>query len=232
MSDFTYQDGKLQKKKRKTAGELSLQASQDERVYDSLEIGHWLTEDIAKELQECVRRHNPIFDEKEYCVGYLLASDPLIKGIMRRKFFAMLYLPSPRPNQAVFLYNKEKDQFVKRLWVLPNPKAMAILSEMPVVDKRYETMKAWSDAFFDGTFWKFIRKQHDISMLSESEYLNANREKFIKAGAKQPKPGLSEPFDFGKVSVNQVIDSKATIGNKNLFDGRRQAKGLDRNISA
>src|ERR1700678_2462524 len=83
-------------KKHETAGEKSLKAASDETKYDSLEVGYALTEDIAKELAICAERHNSIFDEDEYCVGYLLATDPLLKNVMRRKFFAMLYLPSPR----------------------------------------------------------------------------------------------------------------------------------------
>jgi hypothetical protein len=200
-------------KKRKTAGELAIKAASDSTKYDSLEVGHSLTEDIAKELMICAHRHIKIFDEQEYCVGYVIATDPLIKGVMRRKFFAMLYLPSPRPNQAVFLYNKIKDQFTKRLWVLPNPITMAELSEMPLVSKQWKTMKEWCDAFFSGRFWLFIRKQHGINMLSEIEYLNANREKLIKAGCQEIKAPISEPFDFSKISINQIIDTQTAVIN-------------------
>lgn len=199
------------KRKRLTAGELSLKASSDTTRYKSLEVAHALTEDIAVELMKCAHRHNPIFNEKEYCIGYVIASDPLIKNVMRKKFFAMLYLPSPRPNQAVFLYNKVQDRFTKRLWVLPNAATMAELSEMSVVDPKYKTMKGWCDAFFDLNFWPYIRKQHGIDMLSESEYLNAHREELIKAGCKDGKPPLPEPFDFSKIAVKQVINPDTPI---------------------
>lgn len=198
-------------RKRMTAGEMSLKAAYDETKYSSMDVGHALTEDIAKELVECVRRHNPIFDEDKYCVGYVIAADPLLKNVMRRKFFAMLYLPSPRPNQAIFLYNKVFDRFEKRLWVLPNAATMAELSELPVVDKAYQSMKEWSDAFFNGTFWQFIRKQHDIDMLSEIEYLKANRDKLIKAGCKEIQSPLPQPFDFSKVSVKQVVNPGTSL---------------------
>jgi hypothetical protein len=223
---------KVPRKKRVTAGMMSLKAASDETDYDLLEVGYALTEDLAKELIECVRRHNPIFEEDEYCVGYLLASDPLIKNVMRRKFFAMLYLPSPRPNQTVFLYNKKKDQFVKRLWVLPNPKTMAIISEMPRVDKRFETMKSWSDAFFEGRFWQFIRKQHDISMLSQIEYLNANREKLVKSGCKESHASLPQSFDFSKITTNQVINTQAAVFNQDPLYLAGQTKSLNRHVRA
>lgn len=200
----------MAKKKRLTAGELSIKASSDTTKYKSLEVGHALTEDIAIELMKCAHRHIHIFNEPEYCVGYVIASDPLIKNVMRRKFFSMLYLPSPRPNQAVFLYSKLQDKFTKRLWVLPNAATMAELSEMIIVDKQYKTMKEWCDAFFDLNFWPFIRKQHGINMLSESEYLNAHREELIKAGCKDGKPSFTEPFDFTKISVKQIVDTNTS----------------------
>lgn len=193
--------------KRKTAGELSLKASMDETKYNSLDLGYALTEDIAKQLEICVRRHNPIFDEHEYCVGYLLAGDPLIKNVLRRKYFAMLYLPSPRPNQTVFLYNKTFDRFEKRLWVLPNAMTMAELSELPVVDKKFLSMKRWSDSFFNRTFWEDIRSEHGIDMLSEIEYLQANRQKLINSGCQETEMGFTDAFDFSKITVNQVVDS-------------------------
>lgn len=214
-------------KKRKTAGQLSLEAASDTTKYDPLEIGHALTDDVGKELYECARRHRNIFDENEYCVGFVLAGDPLIKNVLRRKFFAMLYLPSPRPNQSIFLYNKQLDQITKRLWVLPNANMMAYLSETVIVDAKYKTMKAWSDAFFTGwqydkasdkwinyeptNFFKYIRQMHNINLPSEKEFLNANREELIKAGAKESSSVPTDSFDFNKVMANKVVDS-AEVG--------------------
>jgi len=206
------------KRKRKTAGEQSVKAASDTTKYDALEVGHALTHDIAKQLMICAYRHEAIFDEDEYCVGYVIAGDPLIHNVMRRKFFAFLYLPSPRPNQAVFLYNKRKQQFTKRLWTLPNALTMAELSEMSYVHKNYREMKGWCDAFFKLKFWPYIRKQHGITMLSESEYLNANREELIKASPEQVKPSGPEPFDFSKIAVNKVIYPDASVFYENSFD--------------
>lgn len=208
--------------KRKTAGELTLKASSDSTKYDALEVGHALVEDksIERELYICVGRHLEIFDENEFCVGYVIASDPLIKGVMRRKFFATLYLPSPRPEQAVFLYNKQLGRITKRLWVLPaacsmNPEAwtMEKLYLSPIVPKGYETMQRWSISFYDGIFWDFIRREHGIDMLSEHEYLKANREKLIKAGCKVPNASTSDAFDFGKIATNKIVDPDTAISN-------------------
>jgi hypothetical protein len=198
-------------RKRMTAGEMSLKAAADNTKYDSLEVGYNLTNDIAKELAICAERHDPIFNEEKYCIGYVLAGDPLIKNVMRRKFFAMLYLPSPRPNQTIFLYNKTFQRFEKRLWVLPNAMTMAELSEMSTVHKSWQSMKNWSDSFFRGTFWEDIRKEHNIDMLSEIEYLNAHREELIKAGCKEVDPILTQPFDFSKIAINKIIDPLAAI---------------------
>jgi len=206
------------KRKRKTAGEQSVKAASDTTKYDALEVGHALTDDIAKELMICAYRHEAIFNEDEYCVGYVIAGDPLIHNVMRRKFFAFLYLPSPRPNQAVFLYNKTKQQFTKRLWTLPNALTMAELSEMSYVHKKYQEMKGWCDAFFKLKFWPYIRKQHGITMLSETEYLNANREELIKSSPEQVKPISPEPFDFTKIAVNKVIYPDTSVFDENSFD--------------
>ncbi len=194
-----------------TAGALAYKASNDSTKFDSLEVGHALTEDIAKELAICAQRHRTIFDEDEYCVGYVIAGDPLIKNLMRRKFFAFLYLPSPRPNQSVFLYNKRLDQFTKRLWTLPNAWTMACLSELTYVDKPWREMKGWCDAFYGLKFWEHVRRQHNISMLSEIEYLNANREKLIKAGCQETKPFSTDPFDFSKVTVNKIVNPEDSL---------------------
>ena len=139
-----------------------------------------------------------------------MASDPIIKNLKRRKFYCWPYLPSPRPNQSVWLYNKAKDCITKRLWILPTAQRMASLSETPIVPKEYLTMQAWSCAFFQGKFWEFIRYMHDITMLSETEYLEANRDKLIKAGCKEGAPLGSEPFDFSKIHIKNVVDTVAT----------------------
>lgn len=208
---------------RKTAGELSLKAEYDQTKYDSLEVGHAISDDIGVELRKCIDRHNPIFDEEEYCVGFVLASDPLIHNVMRKKFFAMLYMPSPRPSQAVFLYNKKKDDITKRLWVLPNAATMAELSEMWYVAPQYKSMQRWSKAFFKLRFWQCIRRENKIDLLSESEYLNMNRQKLIEAGGQDGKPICSDPFDFSKITGKQVVNSKAIIFNESVFNDRRQA---------
>lgn len=189
----------------KTAGELSVKASSDSTKYDAIEVGHALTQDIAEQLMLCAQRHDPIFDEDEYCIGYNIASDPLIHNLMRRKFFAFLYLPSPRPNQAVFLWSKKKQQFLKRLWTLPNPATMAELSELSVVHSKYKDMKGWCDAFYKLKFWEYIRKQHGIDMLSESEYLNAHRKELVQACGEKRESSLADPFDFTKIMSNKVI---------------------------
>lgn len=202
-----------------TVGAQTLKCASDTTKYDPLEIGHALVEDcsIERGLQECIIAHNPIFNEDEYCVGYVIASDPLIKGVMRRKFFAMLYLPSPRPEQTVFLYNKRKDQITKLLWCLPaayspqqelegvaeekRPWTMERLYQTTNVPKQYWRMKAWTHAFYDGCFWEFIRHHNKIDLLSEHEYLKFNREKLIKSCGDQISPGLSNASDFAKIAI-------------------------------
>ncbi len=199
------------KKKRKTAGELSQEALKDNTKYNAREVGEAMCADTEIELQKCIDKYRTIIDEDEFCLVRLIASDPLIKNAKRFKYYAWPYLPSPRPNQAVFLYNKKLDKITKRLWVLPNAILMSKLASVCVVPKEYETMQAWSIAFYDGKFWEFIRYQHGITMPSEHEYFLAHRDELIKAGCKIPDSTYSEPFDFSKIGPDKLIDAQEPV---------------------
>lgn len=196
---------------RLTAGELSHKALKDTTKYDSREVGHAMTDDVMSEIRKCIEAHDSIIAEEEYCIVRMIATDPLISNVKRFKYYAWLYLPSPRPNQAVFLYNKTKDT-IRRLWVLPSDVVMAELAGTNViVHKRYATMQAWSVAFFKGTFWEYIRHEHNIDMLSEHEYFLAHREELIQAGCKIPNADFTDAFDFSKVAIEKVVDPQASI---------------------
>ena len=198
--------------KRKTAGELSLKATSDTTKYDPLEVGYALTDDIYKEMMICAERHKLIFDEPEYFVCMVVAGDPLIQGIRRHKYHALLHLPSPRPEQIVCLYNKITDKLI-RLWSLPNATLMALLSEAKFVAPRWKKTKGWVDAFYKLDFWNYIRKESGINHLSEYEYLRANREKFIQAGCQESTTKVTEPFDFSKVKIDHIVDTKTARTN-------------------
>jgi hypothetical protein len=191
---------------KKTAGQLSLQASQDTTKYKSIDVGHALCDDIMPQLIECVQKHEKLIDEPIFCVVMVLAGDPLIKNVLRRKFYAWPYLPKPRPNQAVFLYRKATQQF-QRLWVLPNAWTMACLSTLTHVDPQLVTMKIWSEAFYKGNFWETIRAENNLKLESEQEYLDINREKLLDACGDKVAPRGADPFDFSKINVNKVVDA-------------------------
>ncbi len=179
----------------------------------------------------CANRHEEIFNEDEFFVGLIVAYDPLIKHVRRHKYFALLYLPQPRPQQAIFLYNKNT-QNLKRLWSLPDAKVMATISEMGYVSPQWQETKGWCDAFYRGDFFNFIRSQHSICHLSESEYLQVNREKLIKAGCKECESLPAEPFDFSKVSVEKIIDTKKAMTKKGSLNNTRQAESLYGDVTA
>lgn len=198
-------------KTRVSAGELSRKALSDTTKYNALEVGHAMADDIEKHLYESVQKYHNMIDEKEFCVVMVVAKDPLISNLVRRKFYCWPYLPSPRPNQAVFLYSKAKGKITKRLWVLPSDMVMAELASLPIVHKTYKTMQAWSVAFFEGKFWEYIRYEHDINMPSEREYFLEHREELIKAGCKMPDADFSEAFDFDKIHIDKIIDTQAAV---------------------
>lgn len=197
---------------RETAGELSAKAQKDNTDYNALELGHAITDDILEELRICRTNHNPIIEEDEYCIVRVIADDCLINTVRRYKYYGWIFLPSPRPNQTVFLYNKTLDMFTKRLWSLPSAARMAHLASTNcIVPKAYEQMQAWSVAFFKGTFWEYIRHQHGIELLSEHEYFLAHRKELIEAGCKIPDASYSESFDFSKVAIEKIVDTQAAI---------------------
>lgn len=205
---------------RVSGGELSLKAMSDETKYDALEVGHAMADDIDRHIDACIEKHLNYVDEEgkhpfamldEFCVVMVIAKDPLIKNLIRRKFYCCPFLPSPRPNQAVFLYSKGLGRIQKRLWVLPSDMVMAELAELAVVDKRYSTMQAWSVAFFEGKFWEYIRYEHNIKMLSQQEYISKHREELIQSGCKLLDPNYTQPFDFEKINIEKVIDTQEAL---------------------
>lgn len=199
-------------KRRKTAGQLATQALQDTTNYDAREVGHAMSDDLGEHVMQAAQNYRNMIDEDEYCVVMVIAKDPLIKNLIRRKFYCWPYLPSPRPNQAVFLYNKRLDKIVKRLWVLPSDMVMAELATNGlIVHKKYETMQAWSIAFYKGQFWEYIRHEHGINMPSEREYFLAHKEELVKAGGKLPDASFSDPFDFSKIAIKQIVDTQTAV---------------------
>lgn len=192
---------------RKTGGELSDQCSKDKTKYDPLEVGHALLDDTLQQLYECAATHEKIFEEDEFFLVLIIASDPLIKHVRRHKYYGFMFLPSPRPQQVVFLYNRHT-QKIRRLWSLPDAKVMATISEMGYVDSKWKQTKEWCDAFYNGDFFNYIRKSCDICHLSEHEFLDLNREKLIKSGAKEAKSLPPEPFDFAKIKIDHIVDTK------------------------
>ncbi len=210
----------MTKKMRISAGELSRKALSDTTKYDALEIGHAMADDIDKHLNECIETHLNYVDEEgrnsyrmldEFCVVMVIAKDNLIKNVIRRKFYCCPFLPSPRPNQACFLYSKAAGRIVKRLWVLPSDMVMAELAQLAVVDKRYKTMQAWSVAFFEGKFWEYIRYEHNIKLVSQQEYLSQHREELIQSGCKLLNPDYTQAFDFDKINIEKVIDTQEAL---------------------
>lgn len=195
-------------KKRKTAGELANKALKDTTKYDYREVAEAVTQDIEKELYESIRIYKDKIEQDEFCVVMVIASDPLIKNMKRRKFYCWPWLPSPRPNQAVFLYNKPYDLITKRLWVLPCDQVMSELATSDlIVCKEYQTMRDWSVAFFKGQFWEFIRYQHDIKMLSQEEHFELARKELLKTGIDISDLNRPQPFDFSKVVAGNFTNT-------------------------
>lgn len=188
---------------KETAGEKANKALKDTTKYDAMEVAMASIDDIQEQFYIAARNYASRIEEDEYCVIMVMATDPVIKNMKRRKFYCWPWLPSPRPNQTVLLYNKKLDKFTKRLWVLPCAETMAeIASTDLIVSKKYQNMQAWSVAFFKGTFWDFIRYEHDIKLLSQEEYFKLHESELAKAREDNPELFVPESFDFSKISAS------------------------------
>ncbi|MEN6512220.1 MAG: hypothetical protein ABFD00_10390 [Chloroherpetonaceae bacterium] len=208
------------KKQRIAAGDISRKLMTDKTKYNALEVGHAMTDDIEKHLDDCIEKHLNYIDEEgnypyrkldQFAVVMVIAKDNLIKNLIRRKFYCCPFLPSPRPNQAVFLYNKAAGKIIKRLWVLPSDMVMAELASLAVVDKKYQSMQAWAIAFFEGKFWEFVRYESGTNMVSQQEYISNHREELIQAGCNLVDPSYTNPFDFDKINIKKVIDTQEAL---------------------
>lgn len=192
-----------------TAGEKANKALKDEAKYNPQDIAHGMAEDIFKGLQESVELYYPHIEQEQFCAVYVRAADPLIPNLIRNKFYCWPWLPKPRPDQGVFLFDKRVNNFTKRLWVLPPPHTMAELasSQELLMAEPYRNMRDWSVAFFKGTFWEFIRYQHDIDMLSQDEYMKLHGKELFEPDGDFANGGITETFDFSKITVGQHADS-------------------------
>ena len=205
-----------------TAGAKSLIALGDNAIYDGREVSEAKFWDVPKQLFECAHRHIPIFGEEEYFAVMQVAGDPLIYTLERHKFYCDLFMPDPRPEQVVFLYNKTLDQ-MQFLWSLPPAKIMCTISEAHVVDRKWRRTKLWCDAFYQGKFWGLIRKQNNITHLSKIEYLSANKSRLIEASGKNVESFLANTFDKGQVTVEKVVNLKQSSTSKSFLNDAGEA---------
>lgn len=195
-----------------TAGQLSYQALKDHSSYDARDLALQAADEITDQLREAINNYRDRIDENEFCVVYVIATDPLLINLKRRKFYCWPWLPSPRPNQSVFLYNKGLDRITKRLWVLPDAITMSELASPGlIVHKRYQTMQNWSKSFYKGSFWKDIRDEHKISMLSQEEWFDSNRGELAKSGLDLKSPSIADSFDFSKIAAGQFKNTKDVL---------------------
>lgn len=202
----------------KSAGELALKALSDTTKYDALEVGHGLCDTIEAEFRKSIEIYRDRIDQPQFCVVMLKGEDRLLKNLIRRKFYCWPFLPKPRPNQAVFLYDKAKDAIIKRLWVLPCAAVMAELSISDlVVHPRYKTMQTWSRAFFNGNFWELIREQHGIFMLSEHEHIKSQGFKVLQPELNLTLSFVANAANSSEIITKQLVNPRNPIIQQNGF---------------
>ncbi len=208
----------------KTAGVIQNEIlKQDHGNYSDKDLGYATCDDFWNQLEICIDNHQKLlavdpdlkklFPDNEYCIIVQYATDPLLVSVIRRKFVPWPHLPDPRPQQSVFHYDQAGDK-LKLLWSLPGAQGMATLSEETVVPKEYLRMKSWSDWWFKGSFWSNIRKQHNITMLSEHEFMIKNRKLSRKPVDDNHPALLADPFYLPDVRIKKLEAMANTGGSK------------------
>lgn len=202
-------------KRKKMAGQLHREAVADTTRYDAVEVGHELASDVLEQVWTCIDRSKEFLDVPEFCVVMLICDDNILLSAKRRKFYAWPFLPEPRPRQTVFHYRKDNDT-VCRLWSLPTPEVMAVMSCMPTVDSKFLQTKGWVEAFYRWTkrsyfglgtshFFDYIRKESDIKMLTEREHTKRLSEvKAVDCVQDQIETLIPQEFDAFKAFDPQV----------------------------
>lgn len=211
---------------KETLGEKYNKVKLDNTRYDPVDMALGMLEKVPEEIIKCAHAHKEKIGEDEYFVGYVLSDDPILKGIRRKKYHALMFMPTPVPEQAIWLYNKVLDKYTF-LWCLGKPWSMANYATLTYVDKEKTRLKIWCDAYFKGTFWETIRSMHGIDHLSEEEFRLKHRDKIANFIPKNGNACLTEPFDFSKVGFGDVYDTSKIVPLENVQDGDRKAQAIN-----
>lgn len=215
------------KTRQKRVGQMQNEALADSTRYDVRDISQAVIDDLPKHLWECVDKYKPIYDEPMFCIVMLLVDDNVLKGIVRRKFYAWPFLPKLRANQTVWLYRKGDDT-LDMLWSMPEPMTMAWLATVSPPPKNLERMKHWVDAYFDGRFYEAIRKDNKLRLETESEYLKNHAVELRKAAldghealGTDPMQGFQQAASMG---LSKSSDATKTVAKKDIVEAFSKAK--------
>lgn len=214
----------MKRKPQGEASDLEAKIRQDSTVYKSMEVAHAVCEGIPEQLEECANRHHNIIDEPEFFIVMQLGKDNVLQTVIRRKFFAWAFLPSPRPEQTVWVYKKATG-VIEMVWCLPDAETMAYLSTLKFVDKAYARMKRWVDYFYNGDFPARIRHEYDRrDWLTEREYLDAHSAELSKSLPDNGHTLGSDAPDSVDGNVDKVPDAINAIIQQKRLDARRQTQ--------
>lgn len=164
---------------KKTTAQINNENLKDTTNYDAMEIAEQGVNTLEKQLQIAIDRGRQQFSENVFSVIMLFKQDPRQTTVLKRVFTASPFMPKPRPDQAVWVYNRITDKLTF-MWSLPNAHITSCLSVMLAPPKYWQRTATWCRAFFEGRLVDLIRKETGITLETEREFLRSHREELAK----------------------------------------------------
>jgi len=144
-----------EKKKRKTVGELSLEASQKTpEAENAVELAKDMLTDYDKEVIIAIEDGIKRYSNRDFYVVVLTKREVALHHVMRNIFFTRLSCPTPSYNQADFKYHY-KDERIDYKWVVPDEQTCRtyIMNKAIIDPSEYDMLQNILD-FTDGTLYE------------------------------------------------------------------------------
>lgn len=179
---------------RKTTAQIYNELMKDRTKYSSLEVAEAQLLTVPKQLEEVIQRAKKELAEDTFAIVMVLKKDFRMAYCVKRMFFYSAFLPKPMPDQAVWVYTHSTGK-LQFMWSLPEPEECVYLSWMVQIDPKFKRTAEWCRGYFNKTLLDQRRKETGVTLETEKEYLELNREKLTNALSDYQQGLLSEALN-------------------------------------